>query len=714
MVSIKKRLLAGLFFAGVASCAAEGVTVRSDFSASPAIVYAEAELGRWIDSLERIAPPARRPKFTFRHQPAYAETGTFAYACNRRGDVTFTAGDPAGILAAVYTCLEDLGILYDVTGATLPDAVRWDDMRGTRREVTPRVRWRGIRQHVNFPMDISSYPIGQAVEYLQNLVRMRFNKLVVHSYPYQWYEDDISTDTTGWAGQFFYGHTHDFGRSPLLQSVATLNDSIFCIPAAEKVFHDRKARSRVAVEWMGQLLTAAKELGLRVQFSFEPRGFTVNQTVRMARKLTETYPQIDDLELITEETGGWGASCTGDEVRQTLRRWFGEAALADTLVTRCIADRQNDLEYLFRQIGTIKESILALEQDPAFRAGKRGLKLGIYCSVGKFMGPAYRLACQALPSHSVAIMPSHGSAGTAAAFPAVVRTSDELARTELYSWIEFDGLMYLQQNAIDGIGRLLCDMDTLAGGGQLNSVCFNHWRTAENRAAFRYAAESTLGGAVSPDSFYAGYAARLGIGDTASYAGAMRLIDEADRYATARLGNIGFCWVGAWRDGGPFLWMGPQQIDHADSLYLRAGEITAGLYRQNSDPAAQRYLGLLGNRLLTSVLYLKAFRQATGLRTIRKNPDGTVPSAEQKRAAEICDKALASFEDYIRTYARLMPDRGCEGTAMSIWFSPMQGLRRLRSTLGGVPVDEPLHGDMPQDAPPLPIFYEQGRTDTAE
>lgn len=73
--------------------------------------------------------------------------------------------------------------------------------------VTPKVRWRGIRQHVNFPMDISSYKIEDAKEYLNSLLRMRFNKLVIHSYPGQWYETQIG-DSLALAGNFFYGNVH--------------------------------------------------------------------------------------------------------------------------------------------------------------------------------------------------------------------------------------------------------------------------------------------------------------------------------------------------------------------------------------------------------------------------------------------------------------------------------------------------------------------------
>lgn len=54
--------------------------------------------------------------------------------------------------------------------------------------IIPVAKFRGIRQHINFPMDISSYTLKDAKQYIQNLARMRFNFITFHSYPGQWYE----------------------------------------------------------------------------------------------------------------------------------------------------------------------------------------------------------------------------------------------------------------------------------------------------------------------------------------------------------------------------------------------------------------------------------------------------------------------------------------------------------------------------------------------
>lgn len=111
--------------------------------------------------------------------------------------------------------------------------------------------------------------------------------------------------------------------------------------------------------------------------------------------------------------------------------------------------------------------------------------------------------------------------------------------------------------------------------------------------------------------------------------------------------------------------------------------------------------------MLCSTLYMNAFKDATAIRSIHKEADGSISAAEQKRAVEICNHALLGFERYMRTYANLLPDRGGEDTVMSIWFSPMRGLRELRSRWGGTPLDEPAQSSQPLDEPPLPIFYGQ-------
>lgn len=110
--------------------------------------------------------------------------------------------------------------------------------------------------------------------------------------------------------------------------------------------------------------------------------------------------------------------------------------------------------------------------------------------------------------------------------------------------------MYLYQNSIWGNERImgwLSDSDI-----PVKSVLYNHWRTAENRTSARFAAESTIDMNLSSSAFYTNYAGRLSLPDRTKYTEAMELVNQADTFSTRKLGNIGFCWMGAWRNGGSY------------------------------------------------------------------------------------------------------------------------------------------------------------------
>lgn len=245
--------------------------------------------------------------------------GEFGFSCDGKGRVIFRAGNDIGITHAVYTYLEKMGCLFDLTGTSIPKQLKKSMAEPFDTLIKPTVRWRGIRQHVNFPMDISSYDIEDAKEYIDRLVRMRFNKLTIHSYPGQWYETSLG-DSLSLAGNYFYGNKHIMYDNAFLQQKIKDNDSLFCIPRAEKLKDNPQENSKFALSWMKELINYAKKRGLYVQFSFEPRITSVEQTVTTVHDILKTYPNIDALELITEETGGWGAGCTRAETEATLNR----------------------------------------------------------------------------------------------------------------------------------------------------------------------------------------------------------------------------------------------------------------------------------------------------------------------------------------------------------------------------------------------------------
>lgn len=628
--------------------------------------------------------------------------GSFGYTFSQ-DTIRLYGGDEISLTHAAYTLLEELGYTFNLTGISSPVQHKSIDQLKNKK-VTPKVRWRGIRQHVNFPMDISSYSIEEVQEYLRSLLRLRLNKLTIHSYPGQWYETHYS-DSLALAGNFFYGDTHFIYDNSFLKQHIPSNDSIFCIPQTEPLFANPRQRSQFAIHWMQEVIRYAKELGFYVQMSFEPRSTSITQAVRTAKEIQATYPEIDALEMITEETGGWGPQCTSNEVKETLHTYFQPSIATDSTVCSPILPQQSDLNALYTQIGIISGAIRQLQTE---KDSMPELKMGIYCSIDHYMQGAYRLARLALPDHKVCIMPSHGSEGTAQALSNLIHTADDLRQTEIYSWIEFDGLMYLYQNSIPGnseVMKHLCSL--LPQEEQIQSLAFNHWRTAENQTNTRYIAESCIDGIVPISDFYRNYAERMGIKETETYRQVMDLIAQGDSYSKINLGNIGFCWMGAWRSGGSYTWMKKENIQKARAYYFEAGQQLEKLIGQvDPQTEAYQYLSFIGNRILCTVIYLDAFDEAVKIQDIHPDHNGKISDEDQAKARQICDKALLIFEQYMKVHAQRMPDRGCEGTLASIWNAPIRGLKVCRTRLGGVAAENIPHSDKPVDAPPLPIFYQ--------
>lgn len=95
----------------------------------------------------------------------------------------YPAAKDLDITLKTDTTLAEASYQFEITGPIAPKILH--PIAKGKRVITPAVKLRGIRQHINFPMDISSYPIEEAKEYIRNLTRLRFNYIVFHSYPYR-------------------------------------------------------------------------------------------------------------------------------------------------------------------------------------------------------------------------------------------------------------------------------------------------------------------------------------------------------------------------------------------------------------------------------------------------------------------------------------------------------------------------------------------------
>ncbi|TWF45726.1 hypothetical protein FHW36_1011657 [Chitinophaga polysaccharea] len=608
------------------------------------------------------------------------------FAKNSKQYIELSGAADKDIPCAVYTLLEKLGYTFEFDGYHLNGKINKAAIRNYGETITPLVKYRGIRQHINFPMDISSYSLADAKQYIRNLARMRFNHIVFHSYPGQWYEIK-KKDTMEYAGQFFYGDRHDIPANPFIKQHVH-NKKTFCIPEIEPFFDNIPKRSKMAVHWLNEVMSEAKRAGMTVQLSYEPRSTStdVGETIDALRQIYHQYPQVDAIEMITEESGGWGPSNTAEETKAVLTSFFKNEILNDSIITAPIRPVQSDLGYIYGQIGHILKTMDVVKEQ---HTQLPSLKLGIYCT-NQYNVASYHLARKYLPASQISILPAHGSANVANNAPLVLQTGENWGNTTIYSWLEFDGMMYLQQNGIEGIYRLVDGRPDKSPSVRLSTIDFNHWRTPENKITARYAALATLYGAEAPALFYKHYAQRLGIASPDTFSMAMQLLQTAFSSHTS---NLGFAWMGAWRNG--FNFQPDSDLQDMLRLYEAARNELGKCSKRNKDKYAENAIAFLDNRLRTTIIYLQAFIKANELNK---------PGISHGEYNAVCNDVLNLFNECMKVYAEMMPDRGCEGTLINMYLSPVRAVKISRQKKTGVPLDEPLKPASHYDAPAPPIF----------
>ena len=241
------------------------------------------------------------------------------YSWEKSGNtVTLRGGSESALLCCVYEALSAMGVCFTTEGDSLKGPFRPDAVTGNRT-FAPYCRNRGIRQHINFPMDISSYSLKEAKEYIRNLARMRMNAITFHSYNGQWHPYRKDGQRVP-AGHFFYGQRHSLPSRPET-AAAIQNRRAFCIPEAEAVLDEPDKREQFAVYWLNEVMNTAKEVGMKVTLSIECQESTPLEAEKeMVTEALRLYPQIDVIELITPEGGGDDSrQITGEEALAFLR-----------------------------------------------------------------------------------------------------------------------------------------------------------------------------------------------------------------------------------------------------------------------------------------------------------------------------------------------------------------------------------------------------------
>ncbi len=680
----------------------------------PILKYANEELTKFINSGLPFNKSIPRPDiiydtdgidyidFSFVVNRELPEAA-FSVDSKREGEklkVKLEGHSSSDVLYAAYTFLEKGGFLFEITGPVYPKHFNYKALEDYSETIVAAVKKRGIRQHINFTMDLSAWSLADAKEYIRNLSRMRFNYMTFHSYPGQWYEVK-SGDEISYAGHFFYGDVHPVPNYKPIKDIA-VNKKFYCIPEIEPYFEDEAKRSKLAVEWLQNVITEVKRTGMQVQFSFEPRSMDtdITKSVETVKAIIEQYPMIDALEFITEEAGGWGPRTTKTKTEKVITEHFGSGYLKDSVVMKPVRAEQSDLGYVYGQVGHSVKLVKYIREN-SILSENISLKLGIYVVIPEYARPAFYLARKSLPETEISLMPGHHSVRVKNSSAKSIVTTEDWNHSIIYSWIEFDGMMYLQQNGISGIQSIVEQAVENTSEHRVNAILYNHWRTAENKVTARYAAVSGLYGAVEPGEFYKQYAKAYGIVNSDMFAKAMKDLDVADLTSMKQISGIGFCWVGRWRNGGNMSGYSVDKLQIVQKAYKKVLDDLKQCSEINSEEG-RNLVAFLDNRIRTTIVYTKVFEKAHELASFNTKKELGVK--DKQAYVQICNESLALLEQYIDIYASDNADRGCSGNLVSMWYGPVKALKFLREKHGGIPFDDDVPEGTAVDAPPLPVI----------
>ena len=681
------------------------ICIRSSHS-HPTLEFAERECRAFLEKTTalEVTDDAGGADYlvAFSIDPALLQT---QYAIRvERGEQTaihLTGADEACALHALYGFLERVGFYFDVLGPIAPERDLLSDLETGTTTVTPFVKRRGIRQHINFAMDISSYPLAEALEYIRNLARMRMNHMTFHSYNGQWF-GFVKDGTYRHGGNFFYGNRLDIPqREPFTRVIR--NRSVYSIPEIETVLDEPERRSRLATEWLTAVMAECKRVGMHVQLSIEPAGDTDEEGLSICRDVLKLYPAIDTLELITPEGGKSTRNLDVDEIKSFLIEQFGPDVLDAPLVEALkpdLAQLEGGLRNCARNMRLIES--LRASGDPAIPS----LALGAYITCPDSLRILHSVMQRyAPPEVTLSFLPAHGARRSVHNLRQMGLTSESIGRSLLYSWIEFDGNMYLQQNSVTGTAQLLAFAKEATGAKQVAAVALNHWRTAENRFCMGYAAQALIDGPVDPQRFYARAAGAFGIADGATFATTMQELDDLDDLARERMFNIGFCYNSCWIRPG-LAWTvqwDNESINECRNRYAAViGELNRCL-QSATGPAGREALRFLMNRVKCSIHQLDCAQAMKSLTAFcdHSHPDALTPE-RRDQVNETCDTAMAYADAYLAKHAEAILDRGCEGTLISYQTVIPNFIEHIRAVFVGGET-ECTHRLHQLDEPPPPI-----------
>lgn len=590
----------------------------------------------------------------------------------KQGEFTIGAGSPSALLTGIYSLLEKMGMVFSMNGyhCQYSNGLQFQLAEETIH-MEPFCIYRGIRQHINFPMDISSYPVYLAQEYVRNLARMGYNAITFHSYTGQWHGYE-SENTRILAGNYFYGQLHTIPDLPQIKE-RIWNQHYYCIPEVEEILLDEEKRSEFSISWLKQIIHTAKEAHMQVTISIElPSQESVETHVQISRNVLTSYPEIDVLEWITPEGGGDvydGEKWTLENLATHLTDLFGNEIL-----------EQGKLPYVPEKLpAALHGGALSLYRALCLYEKKsdvlRGfenvdIRVGLYIMCPETLRILKEIMVRCLPKSVVlTFLPAHGSKAVADNIAFMNFSEEELSRTMIYSWLEFDGNMYLLQNSSEGIQQL-CKESKEVSSATVYGIAFNHWRTAENEPVAAFAVRCCIS-PLSLDAFYADYGRKYGIGASHTFTKAMQELSEIDLFNRDHLFNIGFCYLGCWLMYPGLGWIRGWSMENMKESIDRYEQVKEKLYQsltETSNAQGIALLRLLINRVQCSILQVQTILSLFPILSFTddKSPE-KLSESEKAVVKDNCCKAQELAEKYIYKHLEQLPDRGSQGTVVSYW-----------------------------------------------
>lgn len=623
--------------------------------------YTNAQIGDFKEADRRfeLAIDAMLPEFGYR------------ICGSSQGEVPCVrvwGGSSRSLLCGMYELLEQMGLFFRICGETLVHGFKLDAADSLDKEYRPFCRNRGIRQHINFPMDISSYHLEEAQAYIRQLARMQFNAITFHSYTGQWHGYQTQGKTV-MPGNFFYGQRIPV---PHYHAIAgrVLNEAAFCIPEVEAILDDGQKRAAFAVNWLNRLMNTAKQAGMRITLSMELPEEQPEIQLQTVRNVLASYPQIDVLEWITPEGGGENRNLTASDANQLALALFGETALKDGELRHLNGEPP---VALYGTLHNLKKAVQLYQKRDEIFSGlqEKPIQIGLYVTCRDTLKIVKTVMDRVLPPEvGYTFLPAHGATAVACNVEYMQFQPEDFQKTMLYSWIEFDGNMYLQQNGCPGLEQLTGLTQRIVGTESIHGICLNHWRTAENDIAIAYAAKA-LRTKISAEEYYGEYAARCGIGYMEGFTKAMKRLGELDVFNRNRLFNIGFCYLGCWLNAPGLGWIRGWKNEDIEQAIQEFAKIQSDLERclgETTAMSGNRFLRLMKNRMTCSIAHLRAIRT---LKEICAFTDDGAPerlTTEQKTlVSQLCDRAMDDCRAYVDLHMEQIWDRGCQGTAVSYY-----------------------------------------------